>query len=567
MNWILPENQKSTLIEQLKHIRNIKDEETFFNPQKEHLHAPNRLFGAKKAATELQKAIKNNKKIVIHGDFDVDGITATSLMWRFLYYDLGADVIPYIPSRFDEGYGLTDESIEACLALDADIIITVDCGIKDIDLVAKYKDSVDFIITDHHTVISKDKSEEFNKKDTLQVGDNLIAKHALAVVHPALETERIPYPIRDICGATVSWKVCMALGELTENTENAYKYIDLAALGTVCDIMPLVGENRTIVALGLEQMKSSEIQGIQALAEASKLDISNVKAENLGFILGPRLNAAGRLEHALDAVRLLSTQNTTNANSYASALNTLNTKRRDLTKQYYEEALQILKSNKNRLHNVVIGENWPEGILGLIAGKLLTNTGLPSLVATTLPDGTIKGSGRSISTFNITNALDASSKYLERFGGHAEAAGFSLLANNKEGFIESLQTYVQKNLSKDDLQLSIPIDYVLSGRDITIETVESIDRFEPFGEGNRSPIIGILDFNVVSTKLVGKSSNHLKIVGEKEGMNFEAMWFNVPMEQYEEIKNSQNYSIVGKMSINNWMDRQSVSIFISDGRK
>lgn len=300
MNWILPERKNTSIVEALFESRGIKDKELFFNPTTDHLHDPFLLHGMDEAVKVIDDAIKKKKKIFIHGDFDVDGITATSILWQFLYKEMKADALPYIPNRFTDGYGLSENSVQEMIKQGAELIITVDCGVKDLDIIHKYSDKAKFIITDHH-IIRKDADEE--NENGKVVGDYLISKDALAVVHPQLSSN---YPFKEICGAGVSWKVACALNEKLDVGVDMLKYIDLAALGTVCDVMPLVDENRAIVSLGLKQLAKTEHIGLKELMRVAQINTAP-DSYHLGFVIGTRLNASGRLETAMDGVRLLTT--------------------------------------------------------------------------------------------------------------------------------------------------------------------------------------------------------------------------------------------------------------------
>src|SRR5260221_902803 len=395
MKWILPE-QNEKLIPWLLKSRGITNLQTFANTNVDDLYDPLLIYGAEEAAKVIYDFAKTKKKIFIHGDFDVDGITATSIMWQFLYRDLKANALPYIPSRFNEGYGLSEESITNIIDAGGELIITVDCGVKDVELIKKYSDKIKFVITDHHTVLDYLPGAEGTK----QVGDFMVSSSALAVVHPRLGD----YPFKEICGAVVSWKVCSAINNVFDLKVDVNKYLDLAAIGTICDIMPLVDENRIIVKEGLKKLATTQNLGLRVIMDGLKLDRNKIDTYHIGFLIGPRLNASGRLDTALDAVRLLTTTDRSYAQSLFLKLNDLNTKRQALTQEHLTLAeKQIAEQLENKIL-FVYGEDWPEGIVGLIAGKLTEKYNRP-VIAGSIHDNIFKASARSIENFHIAEQL------------------------------------------------------------------------------------------------------------------------------------------------------------------
>lgn len=503
MKWIFPEEQPADIVSFLLEQRNISDSKAFFYPSEAQIHSFSLLHDISKAAQEIAKAIKSKTKIAIHGDFDVDGVTATTVMWRFLYKDLGANVIPYIPSRFTEGYGLSRASLDAIVASGVSLVITVDCGVKDVELIHEYSDRLKFIITDHHTLLTQ-KEVDTTLPYIKKVGEYYISTDALAVVHPKLGN----YPFTEICGASVSWKVCSAVNELMGKTVDMSKYLDLVALGTVCDIMPLYNENRSIVSLGLQRMKNTANPGLKSLLELSNFS-GELNEYTLGFQIGPRINAAGRLNHALEAVRMLSTDEKASAAQIASRLDTLNTQRQDLTKQYLIEAEAQIDSQKENFVYIISGKNWPEGIVGLIAGKLSEKYSRPVLVASE-SEGLLKGSARSIESFDIAKAFKSVGKYLQRHGGHVQAAGFSLKLQNWEVFKEKLNKYAAEKINPEDLEHKLVIDCVVEIPQINQNLIERVEQFAPFGLANPKPIFALLSKKITDVRYFGNEDEHVK---------------------------------------------------------
>ncbi len=534
MRWILPkEKSTGSLWERVLKTREIEDLVSFISPHEDQIRSSDQLFDTKSAAEKIREAVNLHKKIFIHGDYDVDGVCATSILWDFLYRELEADVIPYIPSRFDEGYGLTETSLNSLKEKGAELIITVDCGIKDLELAKDFqKQGIDFVITDHHTP-----PEDLNTD-------------LFPIVHPAYPGKNSPF--KEISGTTVAWKLCMEIAKQEKIEFDLSKYIDLVAMATVCDIMPLVDENRTIVKLGVEKMKRTQNIGLQALLKTSGIEPYAIETYHLGYVLGPRINAAGRLDSAMDAVRLLTTSNPAQANNLANQLNAQNMERQDMTMSLLDEAeLQIKDKLESEKVHFIYGDEWPEGLVGLVAGKLSEKHYKPILVGS-LKDGVIVGSARSIKSFNITSALDETSDLLERYGGHAQAAGFTIIKENILEFINKLNSIANEKLTAEDLEQSVRIDVVAELHEIDIETILKVRQLEPFGLGNPQPNIAVIKANLKSRRIFGKNSEHISfVVGNAIGNSIEVIGFGRASE-WDQIKIGTEIDIAGNLDINSW---------------
>lgn len=560
MKWNIPKNNLG-LIDTIFANRGITDKEAFLNPKFSDLSPALSLFGVEKASNYLASAIKEKKKIYIHGDFDVDGITATSIVWNFLYRDVGCDVIPFIPNRFTDGYGLSEDNIKKIIDDGGNVILTVDCGIKDIELVGKFSDQIDFVISDHHTIRSSDEKGVENSKVE---GDYLISSKAKAIVHPKLGTDGF----EEICGAFVAWKLCCGINEVLGLGIDMSKYLDLVALGTVCDVMPLLSENRIAVSLGLQQMRNSINEGLKALLSVSKVDIKNVEAYHLGYVIGPRLNASGRLGSAMDAVRLLTTQSKEFALDLANKLSNLNLTRQDLTMEYIAIAEKII-SNEGLDEKIyfLYGDGWPEGIVGLIAGRLTEKYNRPFIVGSSNEEGLIKASARSIEKFNIAEALKANEKYLTRYGGHAQAAGLSLMKDNFAPFLSVLRSYVQRKLSDEDLVRSLQIEFVANEADLSVENARSLKLLEPFGSANQNPLIALLSFVPAGIKSLGSEQSHIKFYSESGFISSEFIFFNYA-DKFSELLYSAGKPIdlAGHLSLDTWNGRSKVVFKVKEAR-
>lgn len=543
MKWIFPE-QKLSLVEHLLSRSTVYNTPYFKDHSFEKLHSTTLLHDCTLAAEVILKAIENKQKIYIYGDYDVDGICATTTLWRFLYHELGyLNVVPHIPNRFVDGYGLNSESIEKIIGEGGQLIITVDCGVKDIELVAEYADKIDFVITDHHSPrpLSDAKSD-----DHVVSRETIYSSKAKAVVHPQLEN----YPFRDICGAVVAWKLVQAIVLKLGKPELAEKYIQFAAIGTVGDIMPLIDENRSIVALGLELINKSDIPGITALLQVSAIEKGKVTAESIGYTIGPRLNASGRLDSAMLAVKLLSTNSNEYARTLATDLDNLNVERQSLTKKYLAIAEEHYKNEKDRYIAVIVGDEWPEGIVGLIAGRLTEKYYKPFIVGSRNGD-TIKASARSIEEINIVDILNQHSTLFEKFGGHSQAAGMTFKASNLDNVKQELDNTAMGLLNASMPLRTLNIDGLATPSELSIENVERLQDLEPFGNQNRKPLIALTNVVIDSINILGKEGKHCKFV--KGGVEF--IYFNFDALPAVGIE----HDIAGFADIDTWNNRKKVS--------
>ncbi|MBN1915862.1 single-stranded-DNA-specific exonuclease RecJ [Candidatus Dojkabacteria bacterium] len=542
------------IIRQLLFNRGIENEQSakvFFDPKKE-FGDPFLLYGMDRAVEAILKAVREKKKIFIHGDYDVDGVCATSLIWDYLYRELKADVLPYIPSRFEEGYGMTDSSINQIVENGGQLIISVDCGVKDIELVRKFKKGkgLEFIITDHHTLLQDKK------------GNSVVSEGAIAVIHPSHPKSK--YKFKELCGTAVAWKlVCAISSNLGKSVLKNDKYLELVALATSCDVMPLVGENRAIVKFGLEKLKDTDIIGLRILMLEAGIDLQKIEAYHLGFVIGPRINAAGRIEHAMDALRLLTTTDTEKAREYAEKLSKLNLKRQEITQELIAKAEeQILAKGKEKKLYFVWGVEWPEGVVGLVAGKLTEKYSRPVIVATKNREE-VKGSARSTSALNIVEAIGNYSHILERFGGHSQAAGFSLKPEHLELFIENLEKYAEETLTEEDVAGSVNVDMSLDLSDITIELAEWLEKFKPFGFENITPSFLLENVRLVEKMEVGKDGAHTRAVVEQDGKRLVGIGFFMS-EKFKNIEVGDEISLCSTIELDEWNEQRRVQMKIKN---
>jgi single-stranded-DNA-specific exonuclease len=547
--WIMPDNDKGSFLERLLEGRDIKNTEEFLNPKLENISFST-LYDIKKASKEILKAVEKDKKIYIHGDFDADGICATALLWKFLYRDVAneldkkVNVLPYIPDRGEQGYGLTESSIEDIKRQGGELIITVDCGIRDFDLIKKYKE-ISFVVTDHH-----EPPENFDKE------------HKYPIVHQMYPGHE--YSNLKICGTTVVFFLIQQMKkdlgmeyEISEDTEG----LDLVALATITDIMPLLDENRILVHYGLKQLSENPRTGIKKLCEVSKVEPKDLDTYHLGFLLGPRINVSGRIGDPLKAVKLLISQDEDTCKEIAYELNGMNYQRQEMTKEALDRAeKEIDTENKVAIY---FDKDIHEGIVGLVAGKLQEKYHIPTLVITEL-EGELRGSARSINGFNVTDALEEASKHLERFGGHAQAAGFSLKKENLEKFKKEMFKIAKRDITKEMLVPELRVDMVINPEDISYDLLNTLNKLKPYGYGNPKPNMMISNIQVKGKRVLGQSGSHMKIEMEKEdGSKLSMIMFNCD-EDIEKISVGSKVDVVGSVYLNIWNGNESLEFQVKE---
>lgn len=531
--------------------------QSFLNPNIKDLNSYSLLPEIQKVSKYLLDAKQKNKKVFIHGDFDVDGIVATTILWDFLYRRLEMDVLPIIPNRFDEGYGLSEKTLNKVQEQGGNIVITVDCGIKDIELVKKYP-TLDFIITDHHTYPTDTDGKKLDLK----------AQNLIGVIHPQHPDSK--YPFIDICGSTVTWKLIQQIYEdacksdfLKSTDFDPNEYLELVAISTVTDIMPLIDENRIILTEGLRRIKTSTSIGLNSLLEASGVKKEEIQAYHFGYVIGPRVNAAGRIDNAIEAVKLFSTTKKEKADILSTKLNELNTKRQEISQSLLEKAEDEIKNYITLPKLIFIsGENWPEGIIGLVAGKLQEKYSRPIIVAS-INGQEVRGSARSPKVYDITSALERNSKYLDRFGGHIQAAGFGLQLDNLEALKESLLQDAQEKLSYEDLKPQIDIVCEIPFEDLSTEIVDVLDLLEPFGYGNPKPNFLFQDCEILDIRFIGKNKNHVRLVLESNSRSFGAIGFG-QAEDFINVSLGDKIDVVGNIGMNEWNGNKDIQIEIKD---
>ncbi|MCR4435414.1 MAG: single-stranded-DNA-specific exonuclease RecJ [Clostridiales bacterium] len=518
----------------------------YLYPSLDELHDPFLLKDMDKAVDRIINAVNGGESIVIYGDYDVDGITATSILYHFLTR-LKAKVEYYIPDRMDEGYGLSMSGMDRILEANASLIITVDCGITAVEEVKYIKSkNVDVIITDHHRC-----------KEELP--------DALAVVNPTRPD--CEYPFKGLAGVGVAYKLLdalcikMGLGDLCR------EYLDLVAIGTVADIVPLVDENRIIAKFGIPVIENSGNLGLRVLMESCGLDNKPVTSYTIGFMLAPRINAAGRVGDARRAVELFNTRDREKALDLALELNDENRYRQDMEGDIFQQALSFIDSNIDLDREkviVVAGEGWHAGVIGIVASRITERYYRPCILITN-EEGMGKGSGRSIQGFNIFDALEHCEDLLEKYGGHELAAGLSLKIENVPEFRKRINAYADAVLTEYELTPKLKIDAVIGREDVNVETVEAIEALAPFGPGNPAPLFLYNNLKASDIRTVGEGKKHLKLKLWEDEFHIDAIGFNMG-EAAGSFKCGDALDVVCTMEINTWNLVERVQLNIKDLR-
>jgi len=559
--WNFPEEKiNDDIIKYLLEKREIKDIDGYLQPSLKDIPDSGKLYDSKRAAKEILESVEKGEKIVIHGDFDSDGICASALLWEFLYRDLAKhldrkiDVLPYIPSRIDQGYGLTEDSLNDVLELGGQLLISVDCGVRDEKLIKKYmKGSEDrkplkVVVTDHH-----------------QPPEDLSEKLPYPLVHQMYLNHEYPYT--QICGAAVVFLLIQEIKkqvgmdfELTEDT----KGLDLVALATVTDLMPLVGINRVFVTFGLKQIAKGTRKGLRYLCLRAGINVKDINSYHLGYLIGPRINAAGRIGSPMDGVKLLVSNDDKLCQDIAEQLDLLNFDRQKLTIETKEEAVEMIGDIKDKAI-FVVGHDWHEGIIGLVAGKLLEEFHRPVIVATHNGD-VVKGSARSIKGFNITETLGKFDKYLERYGGHELAAGFSTKVDTIDEFIEEFIKYANEKITDDMLVSKLNIDLVLDTDSVDKVLIEDLGKLEPFGYGNPKPVLCLRNVVVFRKTVMGQEENHMKLLVKGSGYDLLTLVLFGSGEDKEEIEKDSVIDVVGYPDLNIWNGYENVQFIVKEWR-
>lgn len=503
-----------TLFDRILASRGITAEnmDSFLNPKYSDTYDPFLLPDMKKAVDRLVKARKKQEKITIYGDYDIDGLTSSTLLYDALKSFGFNNVDVFIPNRFVDGYGLSMDAVKKIAQDKTSLVITVDCGsLSEKEIIKANELGMDIIVTDHHGVAD-------------------IQPPAVAVINPKRHDSI--YPFRDLASVGVAFKLIQALQtEIDGLPVGQEKWLlDLVALGTVCDVVELVDENRIFAYWGIEVMKKTKRQGLKALMAVAKIEPSKLGARSLGFGLGPRLNAAGRLETARHALDLLMSDDAGEALELAYLLDEMNRKRRFDQDKIFKEAIKKAENYKDDPVLVLVGDDWNHGIVGIVAAKILEKYKKPAIILQQIDD-VLKGSARSFGDFHIADAIRANQDLISSGGGHKFAAGVSLPSNNLEDFRRELNRIFKSkhNLLIEQDKLVPSADAIAGFDEITLDLIDSIAKLEPFGHGNLDPIIKSQSIVVANVKKMGDSGQHLKLCfKDNNGNKLDCVAFNAP---------------------------------------
>lgn len=533
---LLKEHNIPLLLGSLLWNRNLRTSEelnAFLHPSLEMLHDPFLFHDMEKAVERIQQAIIDGERILVYGDYDADGITSTTIMKETLEL-LGAEVEFYLPNRFKDGYGPNKKVYEEKIAEGIQLIVTVDNGVSGDEAISyAVEQGVDVIVTDHHEMPTD-------------------LPPAYAIIHP-----RHPegsYPFGELAGVGVAFKVACALLD-----EVPTEFLDLVAIGTIADMVSLTDENRVLVFYGLQAISQTERLGLSKLIEVSGVSTETIDETSIGFSIGPRLNAIGRLEDPNSAVNLMTTFDEEEASTLAEELNQINHRRKELVETVTEAAMNQIDPNARV--NLIAGENWHEGILGIVAGRILRETGKPTIVLTIKDDGSAKGSGRSVESVNLFKMLDGMRELLTSFGGHHAAVGLSLAAKDISVLQEQMNQYMIEHQLEGGIDLMI--DAILPVAAVSTAFVDSLKLLAPFGMDNPVPKFLFEKVAVVNSRQIGGNKQHLKFtLTDDTRQKLEGVGFGFGDAALE--FQSDELSVTGQLSINEWNGNRIPQLMLDD---
>jgi single-stranded-DNA-specific exonuclease len=526
-------------------IKTFEGAKTFFRPSLDDLHDPFLMKDMDKAVIRILDAVKKEEKILIYGDYDVDGTSSVALVCKFLRTNTKNQIGTYIPDRYDEGYGISFKSIDYALDNDFTLIIALDCGIKAIDKVDyANKNNIDYIICDHH-----------------KPGETIPA--AAAVLNPL--REGCNYPFKFLCGCGIGFKLIQALSARQEQWEsNVENYLDLVAVAIGADMVPLVGENRTLCHFGLKIINSSPTTGLKAIIRG--VNKPEITLGEVSFYIAPRINSAGRIKHGNNAVELLLEDNFDNAISFSKEIDEFNIQRRGLDKLITNEALEQIEENEEQrdFTTVVFKEDWHKGVIGIVASRLIEKYYRPTLVFTKSND-VLAASARSVKGFDVYNAIESCKEHLIQFGGHKYAAGLTLKPESYFAFKQSFEEYVKTTIDKKLLTPIINVNEKIKLTDITPKFYRILKQFAPFGPANKQPVFysdNLLDTGYCKT--VGEDDKHLKLsLSQANSEVFKSIGFGLG-DKLSLIENKTQFKAVFNIDENNWNGIKSIQLKLLD---
>lgn len=523
-------------------IDSAEQAKKFFEPSIEEIHDPSLLHDMDKAVERIEQAVEKQEQITIYGDYDADGITSTSLMYETLL-SIGANVDYYVPNRFTDGYGPNMNAYQRLIDNGTQLFITVDNGVSGKNVIDKVMEAgVDVVITDHHELPAD-------------------LPNAVAIVHPRYPGSNYPFP--DLSGVGVAFKVAWAL-----TGEFPVEELDLVAIGEIADVVNVTDENRALISYGIQQLRQGMRPGLAALMKLADIKANNLTDQDIGFGIAPRLNALGRIADANDGVRLLTSLDESESQRLAKEIDQANKKRQKLVAEIMKEAEKQANSSDNQQKKtlLIVGDNWHQGVLGIVASRIMNETGKPTIIASTDQNNPtlIKGSGRSVDGFNLFNALEAHRELFTTFGGHPAACGLSFDQKNITSLQIALEEEAVKQKFDPTVKQPLPIAMKLKPADVTQQLYNDIQRVAPFGPGNLEPVFELNNVKVVDVKTMGQEHQHLKfsIVSEKENLTVIAFGRGNLATLLSAPTGQINLAV--KVSLNEWRGKKSVQLMLED---
>ena len=529
----------------IKKINSKKISRTFFYSDLKNMHSPLLMKDMEKAVERVLSAKNSNQIILIIGDYDTDGTTAASVL-NLYFQSIGIKSYFYIPHRQKEGYGISKTAIDYGIKIGANLIISCDCGITAIEQIDYANENdIDFIITDHH-----------KQKEVLP--------NAYAILNP--NQHECNYPFKGLCGAGVAFKLCLGINNRLNNNEyNIYQLLDLVAIATTADVMPVLDENRIIIKEGMKLIKEGNNKGIKSLLNVSNLNNPSLTVGKLSFWFIPKINAAGRLGDASRAVKLFTTKNPQLANEIAMDLENENNKRKEITVQHENQAVQMINSNIDIEQTKVIvlyNKDWHFGIVGIVASRIKELYNRPTIIMSE-ENGIYKGSCRSIADYDIVEALNQCSDLLDNFGGHPMAAGLSIKEENITAFNTAINEHAIKTITKS-LIPSILIDYELNLSEINNRFLNFLNYLEPFGPGNPKPVFVTKNLEGINdVRLLGKDRETLKFKVYNNDLELDVIGFRM-LEHYEKLLSRKKIDIVYTIDKNHWNGQVTTQLVLKD---
>jgi len=497
-----------------------------------------------KAVGKILSAINNDERILIYGDYDVDGITSVALLFSILR-EFTTNLYYYIPNRFQEGYGLNEEAIDIAFKNNIRLIITVDCGISSVSEIEKANNyGIDVIVTDHHQP----------QKDI---------PSAIAIINPKYDTN---YPFKELAGVGVGFKVAQALySKLKKNQDDLWSLLDYVALGSIADSVPFIDENRILIKYGLKALNQTKKEGLKALIMESGVNCGDLGTKEVNFALAPRINAAGRLGDSKLALELLLTDSEYKAKHLSRKLTEINKHRQEIGDNILREARELASIQIKEEDKVLVlaSENWNQGVVGIIASRLTDEFNRPAIVISK-KDGIAKGSGRSIKGFHLYKVLESCQDILINFGGHELAAGITIESNKIPEFKLRINEISQNFIKEDDLNPELKIDAQISLRNINFGLVKDINVLEPFGVGNPQPVFCSYKNIISDWRLVGEKREHLKIKIKEENRTLEGIGFKLSRIGNQIFSENKVVDLAFNIELNKWNGTENVQLNIKD---